>query len=182
MRGVGDMTTRKYESPSLEVQIERAYRDRIGRFGPLTVFSLRHVVVYNGDGHFDDRFGDLMIDAREQGIIGQQEWDEAWSIQTVLRGKDRQDGSVVFGVVDVAFNVEDHHINKAAARADILRRVTGERANAAVIGAFISDGSLRELAHRRGVYLEYASLEDAKLYRYFREDVLEEIGRGKSTL
>ena len=123
-----------------------------------------------------------MLDAKEQGVVNQQEWDEFWGVHTVSRGEDWEDGSVTYVTVDIAIIVDDHHINEAATRADILRRITGERTIPTLIGAFISGDSVRRLAQERGVSLDYTSLEDAKLYRYFREDALEEIGRGKLPL
>ena len=67
------MTTEKYESPPLEVTIARAYRDRIG-------------------GNCE--FHGLMLDAKEQGAVNQQEWDEFWGVHTVSRGEDRQDRTI----------------------------------------------------------------------------------------
>ena len=176
------MTTEKYESPPLEVTIARAYRDRIGGNCPYFSFGLRRVVVCKGDWHYDDEFHGLMLDAKEQGAVNQQEWDEFWGVHTVSRGEDRQDGSVTYVTVDIAITVEDHHVNKGASRADILRRITGERTIPTIIGAFIGGDSVRRLAQERGVSLIHNSLKDAKLDRYFREDALEEIGRGKLPL
>ena len=176
------MSVEKYKSPPLEVTIARAYRDRIGRDCPYRRYGLRRVVCCKGDWHYNDEFHDLMSNAEEQGVVTQEELDEFLDVHTVSRGEDRQDGLVTYVTVDIAIIVEDHHINKAATRAGILRRITGERTILTIIGAFISGDSVRRLAQERGVSLDYTSLEDAKLYRYFREDVLEEIGRGRLPL
>ena len=154
------MSAEKYESPPLEVTIARAYRDRIGGNCPYFSFGFRQVVCCKGDGHYDDEFHGLMLDAKRREVVNQQEWHEFWNIHTVLKGEDWQDGSVVYATVDIAIIVEDHHINKAATRAGILQW----------------------LAQEQGVSLAHASLEFAKLYRYFREDALEEIGCGKLPL
>ena len=73
-------------------------------------------------------------------------------------------------------------LRKAAIRGDIMRRITGERTIPSVIGAFLGDDSLRQLAQERGVSLVPASLDNAKPYRYFSQDALEAIGRGKPKL
>ena len=101
------MSAEKYESPPLEVTIARAYQDRTGRYRPRSVGHLRRVVIYNGDGYYDEMLADLLDDAMDQGTIDQQEWEEAWSIHAVLRGEDRQDGSVAYATVDIAITVED---------------------------------------------------------------------------
>ena len=176
------MTTEKYELPPLEVTIARAYRDRIGGNCPYFSVGFRQVVCCKGDGHYDGEFHGLMLEAKRREVVNQQEWHEFWNVHTVLKGEDWQDGSVVYATVDIAIIVEDHHINKAADRAGILRRITGERTIPTIIGAFIGGDSVRRLAQERGVSLIHNSLKDAKLYRYFREDALEETGRGKLPL
>ena len=176
------MSAEKYDLPPLEATIARAYRDRIGGNCPYYSFGLREVVCCKGDWHYNKEFHGLMLDAKRQGVVNQQEWDQFWGVHTVSRGEDRQDGSVAYATVDIAITVEDHHINEAFARAAILRRITGEQTIPTVIGAFLGDDSLRQLAQERGVSLVPVSLEKAKLYRYFSEDALEAIGRGKSKL
>ena len=178
------MTVEKYEPPSLSVLVGRTYRDRIGRYRPRYVGNLRHPVICRGDGYqdYDEKFEDLLFGARDQGIINQEEWDEVWGIHTIVRGEDRENGAVVYAAVDIALTVEAHHIIKAATRGEIMRRITGERTIPAVIGAFLSNDSFRLLALEVGVSLDGASLEDGKLYRYFNEDVLKDIGQGKSEL
>ena len=172
----------EYELPPLEVIIARTYRDRIGGYCPYYLFGLDEVVCCKGDLHYDEEFHSLMLDAKGQGIVNQQEWDEFWDVHTVSRGEDRQNGSVTYVTIDIAIIVEDHHIIEAAARAAILGRITGERTLPQIIGAFLSDNSLRRLAQEQGVSLVHKSLENAKMYRYFTEDALEEIGRGKPEL
>ena len=176
------MSAAEYELPPLEVTIARAYRDRIVRDCAHLVFDSHLAVCCKGDWHYNDEFHALMLDAKRQGVVNQEEWHEFWKVHTVSRGEHWQDGSVAYATVDIAVSVEYHHINDADYRAGILRRITGERTIPTIIGAFLSDESLRRLAQERGVSLVHASLEDAKLYRYFREDALEEIGRGKLPL
>lgn len=76
--------------------------------------------------------------------------------------------------MDLAVTVQDRHINRLAARADILRRAAGKPVIAAVMGAFISSDSLRQLAQERGVSLIHFSLDLAKMERYFPMDALRE--------
>ncbi len=171
-----------YELPSIEGVIERAYRDRIGRsLGRLSrlLNSHRPVVVYHDDGWYDDRFGGLLRDARSQGTISGQDEDEVLSVHTIAAGEDRQDGSITYAAMDLTVTVQECHIDRLAARADILRRITGGPVTAAIVGAFISDDSLRRFAQERGVSLLHASLDDAKMERVFPKDVLKEMYSGK---
>ena len=178
------MTAEHYVSPPLEVTIERAYCDRIR---PWIAFGyelrLRQVVAYIGEGKYDDRFGGLVEDALDQGIISVQERDEIWNFHTtVLRGQIPKSDSTVFAVVDVALTIDGSHIERVAARAAILKRMVSEPVSAAIIGAFISDDSLRQFAAERDVILISTSMDDAKLYRRFQDHVLEELYGSKKEL
>ncbi len=171
-----------YELPSIEGVIERAYRDRIGRnlgWRSRSLNSHRPVVVYHGDGWYDDKFSGLLYDAKNKGVISRQDEDEILSIHTIAAGEDRQDGSITYAAMDLTVTVQDPHIARLAARADILRRITGGPVTAAIVGAFISDDSLRQFAQERGVSLLHASLDDAKMERVYPRDVLKEMYSGK---
>ena len=89
------MSAEEYELPPLEVTIARAYRDRIGGNCPYFSFGLRQVICCKGDGYYNDEFHSLMLDAKKQGIVSQQERDEFWGVHTVSRGEDRQDGRAI---------------------------------------------------------------------------------------
>ncbi len=144
---------------------------------------LRRIVAYLGDGKYDDRFGDMVHGALSLGSISAQEAEGLWNFHTtVLRGQIPGSDSAAFAVVDVALIINDSYIDSVAARAAILRRIVSEPVIAAIAGAFISDDSLRQFAGEREVTLIPTSMEDAKLYRNFRDDVLEELYGNKIKL
>ena len=60
--------------------------------------------------------------------------------------------------------------------------MVSEPVSAAIIGAFISDDSLRQFAAERDVILISTSMDDAKLYRHFEDHVLEELYGSKKEL
>ena len=168
----------------MEVTIERAYRDRVRPWIALGYgLRLRRIVAYLGEGKYDDRFGDMVHGALSLSSISAQEAEDLWNFHTtVLRGQIPESHSTAFAVVDVALIISDSHIDGVAARAAILSRMVSEPVIAAIVGAFICDDSLREFAEERDVGLIPTSMVDAKLYRYFRDDVLEELYGGKIKL
>ena len=101
---------------------------------------------------------------------------------TVLRGQIPKSDSTVFAVVDVALTIDGSHIERVAARAAILKRMVSEPVLAAIIGAVISDDSLRQFAAERDVILIPTSMDDAKLNRRFEDHVLEELHGSKKEL
>lgn len=178
------MTAEHHVPPPPGVTIERTYRDKIRHQIVHGVdLGLRKVVVCNGEGRYDDRFGDLICEARSRGIVSQQDQDEIWNQHTtVFRGEKRNDGSLAYAVVDVAVSVQDSHIEEVAERASILCRITRHPVIGAMVGAFIVDASFRQLAQERRVRLINASMDGAKMYRYVQKEVLEEFCMGKLQL
>ena len=121
------MLASNYRSPPLEVTIERAYRDKIRTWVALGYRSgLRSTVVYNGEGGYDDRFGDLVDFALTQGKINASDVEEIWNFRTtVLKGKIRDSGSAAFAVVDVAIVIDHSDIGRVATRAS-MPKVDGQ--------------------------------------------------------
>ena len=178
------MTAEHYVSPPLEVTVGRAYRDRVRHWVAHGYgLRLRRVVACIGVGEVAEKFGELVDDALDQGIITAQDMEEIWNSHTmVLRGQIPDSNSVAFAVVDVALTIDDSHIDRVAARAAILRRMVRESVIAAIVGAFIGNGSLKQSAGERGVILIPTSMEDAKLYRYFSDGVLEDLYGSRTKL
>lgn len=140
-------------------------------------------MVYNGEGRYDDRFGDMVHHALKQGIMTSQEMKEIWNFNTtVFVGQSLKDDSAAFGVVDVALEINHSHVDRIVGRAAILRRIIPEPVIPAIVGAFISEDSVRQLARQQGVNLFPHSLDDAKMYRSFRQDTLENLYSGKIEL
>ena len=95
---------------------------------------------------------DLMDAAEDRGDITERELEEINETDFVLRGRSRIDQSTVFIVVEASVTAGDSDINRAAYRAAILEKATGEAALAAVVCANADDVRHR-LAEGRNVTL-----------------------------
>ena len=99
---------------------------------------------------------DLMDAAEDRGDITEQELQEINETDFVLRGRSRIDQSTVFVVVEASVTAGDSDINRAAGRAAILEKATGEAALAAVVGAN-ADDARQQLAQEWNVTLVVVS-------------------------
>ncbi len=115
--------------------------------------NLRRIRVLKGSRAPDDMaFLDLLLDAEDQGIITEQERAEATNVDIVLQAQTHPEQSRIYIVIEISVTIANHDINRAAARADILRKATGEAAIPAVIGAH-SDEARHQLALEHDVTL-----------------------------
>lgn len=92
---------------------------------------------------------DLMDAAQEQATITIEEQEEFDNIDLVLRGRGA-DQSAVYVVLEISVTAGDDDVHRAANRAEILRRATGETTVAAVVSANWDTPRL-ELAEKRDV-------------------------------
>ncbi len=102
-------------------------------------------------------FRDLMDTAQEQAAITIEERADFDNIDLVLRGRST-DQSTVYVALEVSLTAGDHDVNRAADRAETLRRATGETTFAAVVSANW-DAPRQQLAGERGVAV-VAKLEE----------------------
>ena len=174
--------TADQELPSIakviEEVVEDVYGDRIGRRLGRRASILNghhHTVIHHVDGWDDTTFEEILSNARSQSLMSEQDEDEITCIHTITAVENPQDGSITYAAMDLAVTVQDRHIERLAARADILRRITGKPVTTTITGAFVADDSLRQLAQERDVDLLYASLDDAKMERIYSKDILREI-------
>ena len=115
--------------------------------------NLRRIRVLKGSRAPDDMaFLDLLLDAEDQSIITEQERAEATNVDIVLQAQTHPEQSRIYIVIEISVTIANHDINRAAARADILRKATGEAAIPAVIGAH-SDEARHQLALEHDVTL-----------------------------
>ncbi len=167
-----------YELPPIEGVVEDAYRDRIGRrLGRHATIrhGHHHTVIHHVDGWDNAGIEDILYDARNRGLLSRQDEDEILRVHTITAAENPQDGSTTYAVMGLTVTVQNRHIERLAAQADILRRITGKPVTAAITGAFISNDSLRQLAQERGVDLRHVSLDDAKMERIYSKDILKEM-------
>ena len=95
---------------------------------------------------------DLIDAAVDRGDITEQEHGEINQTDFVLRGRSRIDQSTVFVVVEASVTAGDSDINRAADRAVILEKATGEAALPAVVCDNFDD-TRQQLASERNVTL-----------------------------
>ena len=95
---------------------------------------------------------DLIDAAEDRGDITEQEHGEINQTDFVLRGRSRIDQSTVFVVVEASVTAGDSDINRAADRAAILEKATGEAALPAVVCDNF-DNARQRLASERNVTL-----------------------------
>ena len=115
--------------------------------------GIRSVRILKGYKTSDEMtFHDLIDEAEDQGVISEQERIDAGNTDIVLQGQRHPDLSTMYVVLEVSITVAENDINRAAARAGILQKATGEATIPAVIGAHMDD-IRQELAQGRDVTL-----------------------------
>ena len=128
-----------------EIKVGKSVATTIGRhLGLLRVRILKaHLIPESA------AFRDLMDTAHEKAIITLEEREDFDNIDLILRGRNT-DQATVYVASEVSLTAGDNDVHRAADRADILRRATGQTTFAAVVSANWDD-SRQQLAERRGV-------------------------------
>ena len=104
--------------------------------------------------------GGIIDVAADSDNITDAEAMDLGRVDLVVSGNDR-DGQPSHIVAEISVTVQENDVIRAAQRARILRRATGEAASAAVIGEEIEDDA-RHTAEREGVaYIVVADGDDA---------------------
>ena len=96
-----------------------------------------------------DTIARLLNDGADQGIITEDDADELDRADVILRGSS-PDGEDVYVVGEISITIDDNDIDRAGARARILRTASDTTTHAAVFGTAISDGN-RERARSSDV-------------------------------
>ncbi len=99
---------------------------------------------------FPSELADAFDQAEKDGVITPAQNDELDSSDLILRGTDVETGERVNIAAEVSVTIGDEDIERAARRAGILERASGESAVAAVIGTHI-DAARTILAEEKGV-------------------------------
>ena len=98
----------------------------------------------------DPDFDRQVENAEASGAITEDESDELLLLDLIVSGTRTGTRERVYAGIEVSITANDDDVNRAADRAEILRRVTGEPVMAAVVAARV-DVPQRELATRREV-------------------------------
>ena len=100
----------------------------------------------------DPDFDQQVEDAEASGAITEDESDELLLLDLLVSGTRTGTREKVYVGIEVSITANDDDVNRAADRVEILRKVTGGPAVAAVIAARV-DEPQRELAAQKGVVL-----------------------------
>ena len=100
----------------------------------------------------DMAFLNPIYEAKNKGIITEQDRVAAFAVDIVVEGRRASEQSTLYVVLEISRTIGDSDINRAAARADIVQRATGKQAVPAVIGV-LADDVRRRHADERGVTL-----------------------------
>ncbi len=100
----------------------------------------------------DMAFLNPIYEAKNKGIITEQDRVAAFAVDIVVEGRRASEQSTLYVVLEISRTIGDSDINRAAARADIVHRATGKQAVPAVIGV-LADDVRRRHADERGVTL-----------------------------
>ena len=93
---------------------------------------------------------DLLTRALESGAITHPQADELDRSDLILLGDTADDSEPTYAVVEVPVTIDDHDVDRAKERADIMRAASGISSSAIVIGVGISEAN-RERAGYSGV-------------------------------
>ena len=96
-----------------------------------------------------DTIASLLNDGTERGVITEDDADELDRADVILRGSS-PDGEDVYVVGEISITIDDNDVDRAVARARVLRTASNTTTHAAVFGTAISDGN-RERARSSDV-------------------------------
>ena len=138
---------------ALDILTETDYEYRVIKRAPrlvrrrLGVRSAKILVAI--DRLNDSTIVNLLDDSADRGIITEDDADELDRADVILRGSS-PDGEDVYVVGEISITIDDNDVDRAGARARILRTASDTTTHAAVFGTAISDGN-RERARSSGV-------------------------------
>jgi len=122
--------------------IERKYRER--------AFAYFNRLVRRAHTLSPDEIVELVNRGVEKGIISEREAEELLWADVIVRGRGRERGEEVYLVVEVSWGVGVGDVERAASRAEILRKL-GFNVIGVVAGKEIMPEA-GDLAKERGVY------------------------------
>ena len=98
----------------------------------------------------DEDLEQLLEEAESRGAITEEEADELLLLDLIVAGTQRADHARVYVAAEISITANQDDVNRAADRADILRRVTGLPSRPVVIADRMAE-SYRNLADEKEV-------------------------------
>jgi hypothetical protein len=124
-------------------QLEDRYRGRAAAYFSSILRRLHRLE--------DEEVATLVENAQDQGIITEVERRDALRIDVVVRGRRRNDDQPAYLAVEVSAVVDEHDVQRAQRRAEVLARASGVATMPVVAGEEITPEA-NEHAASRGVW------------------------------
>ena len=102
------------------------------------------------NGDMDVQLRGVLDQAEAQGLVTEEEIDDIWVAQNILRARRATDRKYVYAVIEVSYTVNNRDIDRARDRARTLAAATGEETVAAVVGGVVRPQQ-RQYANGTGV-------------------------------
>ena len=94
---------------------------------------------------------DLIESATDEGVLNDHERDDLFLLDAIAKGKDKNSGSDLYLAVEASSVADEHDLERALRRAQLLTKATGTAA-LPVIASDIAAKGILALAESRGVY------------------------------
>ncbi len=112
--------------------------------------GLRSLVILKSvNQHLNTDLSDELADAADEGLITPEEMEALRSIDLITRARLKDTGETIYHAVEVSVTVDNHDVQRAIARADILSRATKTKTIPVVVGGSIIPAAA-DLAHQSG--------------------------------
>jgi hypothetical protein len=124
-------------------ELERSFRER--PYVYLSRFARRLRIVT------DAELAAIIEDALDNDRLTEQEADDLRRIDAIAKGKHKTSGSDLYLAVEASSVFDEHDLDRALRRAELLAKATGVPAQAIIAGDVPAKGIV-QLAESRGVY------------------------------
>ena len=112
--------------------------------------GLRSLVILKSvDQHLNTDLSDELADAADEGLITPEEMEALRAIDLITRARLKDTGETIYHAVEVSVTIDNHDVQRAIARADILSRATNTKTIPVVVGGSIIPAAA-DLAHKSG--------------------------------
>jgi len=96
-----------------------------------------------------DKISKALSSAVEKGIISKEERKDVFRLDLVIEGTLLSTEEPVFVAVEVSYTIAENDVQRAARRAEILKKATGRKVLPAVVGYRIAEGT-QKLITKKG--------------------------------
>ena len=113
--------------------------------------SLHHIGILKSINHsFDEALLEEIAEAFAAGLITEQEEDSVQLLDLIVRARSRGSNQAIYHVIEVSVVVDEHDVQRAVDRADILSRATNTKTVPVTVGGVVIPAAAT-LAETHGV-------------------------------